>query len=273
MELVEEFKSTHIRILKNSIKEGQHALDQALAKLGVTPQNRVFKKLLLEYNLNNKDELYNKIGTGLIDLSELEKVLKKNNENKFVKFWNLQFFFGNSDKEKNDQEGDDTQNEAKRPKVDKKKDYLLEENPLDKTLSYKAAECCNPIPGDPIIGFLDDNNEVVIHKKVCPHAISLASRQGGKIVNAKWTKHTILSFLARIGLKGIDRIGIVNEITKYITLVLSVNIRKIHFETHDGIFEGYIDLYVHNTEDLEMIMKRMLKIKGVESATRTDIKE
>ncbi len=259
--------------IKNSIKEGQHALDQALAKLGVTPQNRVFKKLLLEYNLNNKDELYNKIGTGLIDLSELEKVLKKNNENKFVKFWNLQFFFGNSDKEKDDQEGDDTQNEAKRPKVDKKKDYLLEENPLDKTLSYKAAECCNPIPGDPIIGFLDDNNEVVIHKKVCPHAISLASRQGGKIVNAKWTKHTILSFLARIGLKGIDRIGIVNEITKYITLVLSVNIRKIHFETHDGIFEGYIDLYVHNTEDLEMIMKRMLKIKGVESATRTDIKE
>ncbi len=259
--------------IKNAIKEGQNALDQALAKLGVTPQNRVFKKLLLEYNLNNKDELYNKIGTGLIDLSELEKVLKKNNENKFVKFWNLQFFFGNSDKEKDDQEGDDTQNEAKRPKVDKKKDYLLEENPLDKTLSYKAAECCNPIPGDPIIGFLDDNNEVVIHKKVCPHAISLASRQGGKIVNAKWTKHTILSFLARIGLKGIDRIGIVNEITKYITLVLSVNIRKIHFETHDGIFEGYIDLYVHNTEDLEMIMKRMLKIKGVESATRTDIKE
>lgn len=259
--------------IKNAIKEGQNALDQALAKLGVTPQNRVFKKLLLEYNLNNKDELYNKIGTGLIDLSELEKVLKKNNENKFVKFWNLQFFFGNSDKEKDMQDGDDIQNEVKRPKVDKKKDYLLEENPLDKTLSYKAAECCNPIPGDPIIGFLDDNNEVVIHKKVCPHAISLASRQGGKIVNAKWTKHTILSFLARIGLKGIDRIGIVNEITKYITLVLSVNIRKIHFETHDGIFEGYIDLYVHNTEDLEMIMKRMLKIKGVESATRTDIKE
>ena len=108
---------------------------------------------------------------------------------------------------------------------------------------------------------------------MCHHAISLASRHGGKIVNAKWTKHTILSFLARINLKGIDRIGIVNEITKYITLVLSVNIRKIHFETHDGIFEGYIDLYVHNTEDLEVIMKRMLKIKGVESVVRTDIKE
>ncbi len=257
---------------KNAIKEGQHTLDKELARLGVTPQNRVFRKLLLEYNVNNKDELYNKIGTGLIDLSGLEKVLKKNNENKFVKFWNLQFFFGGSDK--NREEDDELPaNETKKGKIDKKKDYLLEENPIDKTLSYKVAECCNPIPGDPIIGFLDDNNEVVIHKKVCPHAISLASRQGGKIVNAKWTKHTILSFLARIGLKGIDRIGIVNEITKYITLVLSVNIRKIHFETHDGIFEGYIDLYVHNTEDLDVIMKRMMKIKGVESAVRTDIKE
>lgn len=256
--------------VKNSIKEGQMALDKELARLGITPQNRVFKKLLIEYNVNNKDELYNKIGTGLIDLSELEKVLKKNNENKFVKFWNLQFFFGGSEKE----EDDDIEpvNDNKR-QIDKKKDYLLEENPLDKTLSYKVAECCNPIPGDPIIGFLDDNNEVVIHKKVCQRAISLASRQGGKIVNAKWTKHTILSFLARINLKGIDRIGIVNEITKYITLVLSVNIRKIHFETHDGIFEGYIDLYVHNTEDLDVIMKRMLKIKGVESVVRTDIKE
>lgn len=251
--------------VKNSIKEGQMALDKELARLGVTPQNRVFKKLLIEYNLNNKDELYNKIGTGLIDLSELDKVLKKNNENKFVKFWNLQFIFGSSN--------ENTENNESKRQVDKKKDYLLEENPLDKTLSYKVAECCNPIPGDPIIGFLDENNEVVIHKKVCQRAISLASHQGGKIVNAKWTKHTILSFLARISLKGIDRIGIVNEITKYITLVLSVNIRKIHFETHDGIFEGYIDLYVHNTEDLEVIMKRMLKIKGVESVLRTDIKE
>lgn len=256
--------------VKNAIKDGQNTLDQKLAELGITPQTRVFKKLLLAYNLNNKDELYSKIGAGLIDLSDLEKILKKNTENKFVKFWNLQFFFGNSEKE---DEEKDSATDKKRPEIDKKKDYLLEENPLDKTLSYKVAECCNPIPGDPIIGFLDNNNEVIIHKKVCPNAISLASVQGGKIVNAKWTKHTILSFLARIEIKGIDRIGIVNEITKYITLILSVNIRKIHFETHDGIFEGYIDLYVHNTEDLDTIMKRILTIKGVENVVRVDVKE
>ncbi len=255
---------------KNAIKEGQIILDKRLAQLGITPQTRVFKKLLLAYNLNNKDELYSKIGAGFLDLSDLEKVLRKNTENKLVKFWNLQFFFGNSEKEDDELENIE---QTKRPKIDKKKDYLLSENPLEKTLSYKVADCCNPIPGDPIIGFIDENNEVVIHKKVCPKAISLASIQGDNIVNAKWTKHTILSFLARIELRGIDRIGIVSEITKYITLVLSVNIRKIHFETHDGIFEGYIDLYVHNAEDLDVIIKRIQKIKGVENVVRVDVKE
>ena len=209
--------------------------------------------------------------------------MRKNSENKFVKYWNLQFFLGNSDKEKEDEKKEkesgkadekrEKKEEKQAVKIDKKKDYLLEENPLDKTLSYKVAECCNPIPGDPIIGFLDDDNEVVVHKKVCPVAISLASIQGGKIVNAKWTKHTILSFLARLEIKGIDRIGIVAEITKYITLVLSVNIRKIHFETHDGIFEGYIDLYVHNTDDLEVMIKRLPKIKGIENVVRANVKE
>ena len=103
--------------------------------------------------------------------------------------------------------------------------------------------------------------------------MALASSEGGKIINAKWTKHTILSFLARIELKGIDRLGIVNEITKYITLQLSVNIRKLFFETHDGVFYGYIDLYVHNTNDLDEIIKTIGTMKGIESAKRVDFKD
>lgn len=259
--------------IKNSIKEGQNTLETELAKFGVKPQLRVIQKLLTAYGLNNKEELYSKIGAGVVDLSNLEKILKKNTENKFVKYWNLQFFFGNKNEDEAKEAPEGDLQVEKKPDIDKKQDYLLKENPLDNSLSYKVAECCNPIPGDAVIGFVDENNNVIVHKKVCKNAISLAARQGGKIINAKWTKHTILSFLARIDIKGIDRIGIVNEITKYITLVLNVNIRKIHFETHDGIFEGYVELYVHNTEDLEVLMKRMQKIKGVESVTRVDIKE
>ncbi len=254
--------------IKDTIKKGQEILEQELVKLGVKQHIRVLKKLIAEFKVSNKDELYSKIGSGLIDLSNLEEILKKNKENKLVQFWNLQFFSG---KEKNGDEGQD--HPAENGKIDKHKDYLLKENPIDKTLTYKVADCCNPIPGDPIIGFIDEDGQVVIHKKVCPKAISLASTNGGNIINAKWTKHTILSFLARIEMKGIDRLGIVNDITRYITLILSVNIRKLFFETHDGVFYGYIDLYVHNTNDLEEIIKNIENIKGIETAARVDVKE
>ena len=256
--------------IDDAIRKGQHILETELAKLGVKVQNRVIKKLLIEYKLSSKDELYNKIATGVVKLDDLDKVLRKNNENKFVKYWKLQFFSDNTQEEEDDVPDEDLQ-EEKKPAIDKKKDYLLKENSVDQTLTYKVADCCNPIPGDAIVGFVDANNNVVVHKKVCPKAISLATVQGEKIVNAKWTKHTILSFLARISLRGIDRMGIVNEITRFITLDLNVNIRKIHFETHDGIFDGYIDLYVHDTQDLDMIIKRLLKVKGVENVTRTDV--
>ncbi|MBR4438285.1 MAG: bifunctional (p)ppGpp synthetase/guanosine-3',5'-bis(diphosphate) 3'-pyrophosphohydrolase [Bacteroidales bacterium] len=256
--------------VKDSIKRGQEKLEKALDSLGVKLHIRVLKKLIDEFKVSNKDELYSKIGSGLIDLTDLEKILKKNKENKLVKYWKLTF---SSDKEEKEEVEESSTDEGKEKKIDRHKDYLLKENPLDKTLTYKTADCCNPIPGDPIIGFLDDNGEVVIHKKVCPVAMALASSEGGKIINAKWTKHTILSFLARIELKGIDRLGIVNEITKYITLQLSVNIRKLFFETHDGVFYGYIDLYVHNTNDLDEIIKTIGTMKGIESAKRVDFKD
>ena len=257
--------------IEDAITKGQNILETELGKLGVKVQNRVIRKLLLEYKLNNKDELYNKIATGVVKLDDLDKILRKNNENKFVKYWKLQFFPDSVKDEDEDLLDEDIPAE-KKPAIDKKKDYLLKENSVDQTLTYKVADCCNPIPGDAIVGFVDADNNVVVHKKVCPKAISLATVQGEKIVNAKWTKHTFLSFLARVCLRGIDRMGIVNEITQFITLDLSVNIRKIHFETHDGIFDGYIDLYVHDTQDLDVIIKRLLKVKGVESVTRSDVK-
>lgn len=252
---------------KEAIHEGQILLENELAKFGVKPQQRVFKKLQIAYKVNSKEELYIKVYTGLVDLANLEEVLKNNTENKLVKYWNLQFFSrGNKEK-------DEAEAENKKPDIDKKKDYLLKENLTDNTLTYRVADCCNPIPGDTVIGFLDKSNNVTVHKKVCPLAISLAAREGGNIVNAKWTKHTVLSFLCKIEIKGIDRLGIVSEITQYITNILNVNIRKIHFETHDAIFEGYLELYVHNSEDLDEMIKNILEIKGVESVKRVNIKD
>lgn len=273
---------------KDAIKLGQTRLVTSLDQLGIKLQNRVLKKLISAYKVNNKEELYTKIGTGLIELYDLDSVLKRNSQSKFVKYWKLQFFSKDEEELEDTGEDDDMLDDTAdtdesnqkaadsrkaKGRIDKKSAYLLEENIKDKTLSYKVADCCNPIPGDQVIGFLDENNEVTIHKKTCPAAISLASIEGGKIINAKWCKHTILSFLARIQLRGIDRIGVVSEITKHITLELNVNIRKIHFETHDGIYEGYIDLYVHNTDDLDELIRQIRRIKSVDQVLRVNVSE
>ena len=272
--------------IKDSQKKGQEMLDEKLKGMGIKPQSRVYKKLSESYKLNNREELFSKIGADLIDLTDLSKVLKKNTTSKFVRYWNLQFSRitgGDSDHNYDWDSEEDLPEESvakseegskeTHSRIDIKKDFLLKENPIDKTLSYQVATCCRPIPGDKVIGFIDKDDIVIVHKNSCPEAILLASRDGEKIVKAKWSKHTVLSFLARINMRGIDRLGILNELTQYITLVLSVNIRKIFIETHDGIFEGYIDLYVHSVEDLEKLMKQMSNVKGVMSVVRSEIKE
>ncbi len=292
-------KNFIMEALKSEIKDhsvkGKAILDEKLREFGIKPQARVYKKLSGAYGLNNREELFSKIGAGLIDLSDLSKMLKKNSKNKFVRYWNLQFskitgggwedeFDFSEEYLENESDTEDNfdpeevnesiaSEDSVKTRIDKKKDYLLKENPVEKTLTYQVARCCKPIPGDKVIGFIDDNEEVIVHKSSCPEAIHLAARYGDRIVKAKWSKHTVLSFLARISMRGIDRIGILNELTQYITLVLSVNIRKIFIETHDGIFEGYIDLYVHSTEDLEKLIKQLSQVKGVENVIRTEIKE
>ena len=271
--------------IKDHLKSGQTILDEKLSEMGIKPQARVYRKLTAAYGLNNREELFSKIGAGILDLSDLSTTIKKSTTRKRIRFWNLQFSgFGNQNNDYNDNFDDEEEDEnggaeevapvpVPKKSIDNKKDYLLKENPLEKTLSYQVARCCKPIPGDKVIGFIDDNGEVIVHKNSCPEAIQLASRYGNKIVKAKWTKHTVSSFLARISMRGIDRIGILNELTQFITLVLNVNIRKIFIETHDGIFEGFIDLYVHNTEDLDKIIKQMSQVKGVENVIRTELKE
>lgn len=272
-----------IEDINGSIKAGREMLEKELAKYNVKLQKNVIKKLIGEYNVASKEELYNKISGNIISLDNLEKILKKNNQNKNVIYWTLHLF-KNKEKEPEDVEKDDEGDVEGDPmtSVDigkkthplgKGRDFILAENPIQHTLTYRAADCCYPIPGDSVIGFLTDSGEVIIHKKSCPKAQDLGSTQGDRIVNARWDKHTVLSFLARVKVLGVDRIGILNELTKCSTLLLNINIRKVLIETHDGIFEGYIDFYVHNIEDLETLISHIKKIKGIESVNRIDIKE
>lgn len=241
---------------KDNIKEGMDILYSHLSERGITVQSRVLKKLISYYNINGgKEELYNKIGIGVIDLSDLDKALKTNEERRNVQMWGVKLLSPI----------------LNLGKINKKQDYILEEDMNEGTISFTIAECCSPIPGDSVIGFLNDDGTVTIHKKSCQVATNLASKHGHKIVPVKWSKNFKMSYLTRIAISGIDRMGILNDITRTISLLLSVNMRRLLIETHDEIFEGEISLYVHNTEDLEALMKALKKIKGVETVKRIEL--
>ena len=133
------------------------------------------------------------------------------------------------------------------------------------------ADCCNPIPGDSVVGFMASDGTITVHKKSCSVANSIAAKHGDRIVKTQWEQDVEQSFLVRLSLKGYDRIGIINEISRYISLVMNVNMRRMYLNTEDEVFDGYIDLYVHDKDDLERLIRRLGKIEGVQSVVRTDL--
>jgi GTP pyrophosphokinase len=246
------------------IQKGMEMLEQRLSELGMLPNSDIIKKLLDNYELLNKDELYSRIGLGLINLDELRKVLKKAPEGSFRKYWRLAV-------------GGVTRKEPETKEVpplpgtiDKSHPYLLRENVDNTGNSYVIASCCQPIPGDEVTGYVDHSNNIIVHKPKCPAAVKLMSSEGNRIIPVRWTIHKLASFLARISINGIDRIGLVSEVTTIISKELNVNIRNINVSVYDGIFEGTIDLYVHHTRDLNNLIMQLSNIKGIASVKRIE---
>jgi GTP pyrophosphokinase len=264
-------KSAYKAETKNRIEKGRQMVETKLAEIGVLPSSRVFKKILPAYDIISKDELYSKVGSGLISLDDLKKILRKNTKSKWVRYWEIQLQKTTSRKrKKKPEETAEGDVEEKTTKLNTKEPYILRELEDEEKTSYMVARCCNPIPGDDVIGYLTHEENVVIHKVTCAEAIRLMSRHGDRIVSAKWTIHKVLSFLARIEIHGMDRVGILSELVKVISDELRVNIRKLNIESHDGIFESSIDLYVHNSANLNNLIGNVMKIKGVDSVKRVE---
>ena len=134
------------------------------------------------------------------------------------------------------------------------------------------ASCCRPIPGDAVVGIKNPDGTVTVHKKTCPVADSIASKHGDRVVVPQWENEgDNKAFPARIALKGIDRVGLLNEISRYISLVMGVNMKKVLLSTEQGIFEGYIDLSVHDKSALERMIRKLSSIDGIQSVARTEL--
>lgn len=135
---------------------------------------------------------------------------------------------------------------------------------------YKISLCCNPIPGDEVFGFITIGDGIKIHKTNCPNAVDMMSRFAYRIVKARWTSQQEIAFLAGIKVTGIDEVGLVNKVTMLISGELNVNMRSISFDSDDGIFEGKIMVYVHDTKHLTRLMSKIKSIDGVINVSRID---
>jgi len=246
------------------IQKGMDLLEKKLAEMGILPNSDIIKKLLDYYELLNKDELYSRIGLGLINLDELRKVLKKAPEGSLKKYWKLAV------ETMTRKQADEKESIADTSTIDKSHPYLLRENVDNTGNSYVIAECCNPIPGDEVVGYIDQSNSIIVHKPKCPIAVKLMSSEGNRIIPVRWTIHKLASFLARISINGIDRIGMINEVTNIISTELNVNIRNINVSVYNGIFEGTIDLYVHHTRDLNNMIMQLSNVRGIASVKRIE---
>ena len=238
-----------------SINIGKKMLEDQLEVLGYRLNDKTINALMEGYEIfdTKPEEMYFRIGAGMIKLSSLSEILQKWHENSRKKNWSFPWFGSKSKEKKQDQ-------------------YVISND--DSGHKYIIASCCNPIPGDSVVGFLASDGTVTVHKRTCKTANNLASKFGDNIVMPKWdaqAKSQNLSFLVRLSLKGFDRIGIINDITRYISFVMSVNIKSFSLSTDDGVFDGYIDLYVHDMGDLEKLTKKLQKIEGIQSVVRTEL--
>ena len=139
----------------------------------------------------------------------------------------------------------------------------------DSINQFVFRQCCHPIPGDDVLGFIDRKNRIEIHKRSCPVASKLKSGYGNRILDAKWDMHKRLLFDATIAIRGIDRIGMLNEVTKVISEQLNVNIHKITISCDQGIFDGSLEILVHDRDDVKVIMKKLKAIKGLQEIKQT----
>ncbi len=250
-------KSKIKQLLKeNRRKEADHGkeiFERKMRNARIEITGDVINKLLKHFRLQYAHDLYYMIAIEKIDWVTIKQVLSED---------------GIQEKREN------RINEANFESVVKSRsgkndEWLVIDDKIDR-IDYSLANCCTPIPGDDIFGFITVSEGIKIHRVNCPNAVDLLSKYGYRVVKAKWTGQQEVSFLAGIRIEGIDDIGIISGISQVISNDLKVNMRSISVISNDGMFEGKLMVYVHDTRHLESLMKKLLTVKGVLKVSRLD---
>lgn len=255
------------RIRKETIKGGEAKVLAACQKSGVEPSAQNLDKLAMYYGFSKRDDLYYSVEKGDVVLPEnVRKLFREKDENGLFKYVKQALRRATKYSKSTPEEAVNETQTKEKPVYDKKKPYILKEEAFER--NYVIAECCKPIPGDESLGFINDDGNVVVHKRSCPIAMRLKSSFGERILNTVWSSHQLSSFEATLEVKGIDSLGVLNEITKIISEEFNVYIIRLLIEAKDGVFEGRIKLKVHDVEDIQKLCVRLSKIDNIKSVSR-----
>jgi len=239
---------------KDVAEDGKEILRRKLKQLKISLDEKSVNEMVNYFKLKTSLDLFYRVGIGTIDNSKL-KDYASSRSNAFMSYI------------KNKIRRPSTTPDINKDEITANYDQLVfgkDEQKLD----YKLSECCNPIPGDQVFGFLTINEGIKVHKKNCPNALSLQSNYAYRIMQAKWIDSTQEEFATQIQLSGIDNLGLVNNITQVISANMHVNMKSLHFETDDGVFNGKINVVVNNKTMLNKVMEKLKKINGIEKVSR-----
>ena len=244
-------------------QKGEDKLLDFLKEAEIEFNDENVQKLCTLHEMKSPEELYAAIGFKTITLGEAdidELRVKKQPANNWKKI--IPFPFGGSKAKETSYEKTPAQ------KIDSKKILKLTPEAIQK--NYIIADCCKPIPGDDVLGYRDENDRIIIHKRQCPIAAKLKTSFGNRLLAVQWETGKALDFPVNLYIQGIDAMGILHQVADIVTDQLNVNIRKIFIETQDGIFEGHIQLFVHDVEDVNTIITNLQKIEEMEVVTRVE---
>jgi guanosine-3',5'-bis(diphosphate) 3'-pyrophosphohydrolase len=237
-------------------EEGKEILERKLRHLKVPFNEKTVNELVVFFRLKTSLDLFYRIGIGSIDNQQLKDFVAQKNST-FLNFF-----------KKIKRSPSANPEEIQKDEISKNYDLLVF-GPEEEKLDYKLASCCNPIPGDPVFGFVTINEGIKVHKKDCPNAISMQAHYAYRIMQAKWIDSSQQEFKVSLQITGMDSLGLTNEITRVISNNMHVNIQSISLSSQAGIFKGNIVVVVQNNTVLKRLVDNIKKIDGIEKVIRT----
>lgn len=247
-------------------KRGEETLCAFLEKNDIQYTNTTADQLAAIHNIPKRESFLQALGerTILLGDSDLNVLKGKKAKSQKSKGWRKYVPFIKSDKDKNNEQQQMSLFVVPE-KFNRKKPIFITDDNIGQ---YKFMHCCHPIPGDDILGFIDTKKQIEIHKRSCPVAAKLKTSFGNHILDAKWDMHRKLYFDATIHIEGIDRIGLLNEVTRIISEQMNINMHKVVLSCEEGIFKGTLEVRIHDKDDVKAIIESLKKVDNLQKVTQ-----